>query len=132
MGGVPTGPNPGGPLFGRAVLCVSDAQVRAATRSLLERAGMVIVADVDRGLDALAAAVHDQAELIVLDLTLVGTLGLRVIELMRSAIPSAMIVALSPLDTLTQPALDAGAVAVLTPEELHRIPGLLGDLGLSA
>jgi CheY-like chemotaxis protein len=132
LGGTARGRNADAQALGRAVLCVSGAEVRAAARSLLERTGLVVVADVDRGLDALAATVHHEADLVVLDLTLVGTLGLRVIELMRSAAPTAEIVAISPLDTLGRPALDAGAGAVLTPDELHRLPGLLGEFGLSA
>lgn len=124
-------PRSGGGL-GRAVLCLSpDDGMRSVVRALLEASGLAVVSEVERGLDALAATVEQQADVAVLHLGLVGTLGLRLIGLLQAVAPGVVIVAISPFDTLVQPALDAGAAAALTPAELHQLPRLFGELGLS-
>jgi DNA-binding NarL/FixJ family response regulator len=119
--------------MGRALLCIpADDDSRCAVRAALERSGLAIVSEVARGVDALAAAVEHKADIVVLDLSLVGTLGLRLISLLRTVAPGIVVVALSPFDTLVPAALDAGAAAALTSAELPRLPRLLAELDLSA
>lgn len=117
---------------GRALLCVpSDDGVHHAVRAMLEAGGLVVVGEVDRGLDALAVAGDGRADVAILDLSLVGTMGLRLIALLRVVVPDITVIAISPFDTLVPAALEAGASAVVTTAELYRLPRALRELGLS-
>lgn len=119
--------------WARALLCMpADDDACAAVHAAVERSGMVVVGEVARGLDALAATVEHRADVAILHLSLVGTLGLRLIGLIKTVAPNVAVVALSPFDALVAPALDAGAAVALTTAELHHLTDVLGGLGSSA
>ena len=115
----------GGPV--RAVLCLDD-ELLPVVRSQIAALGFRVVGETDRGLHAVALAGETGADLIVLDLTLTGTLGLRLIPVLSAASPGAVIVGLSPAATLDVAALEAGAHAVVADRDARRLRAVLSDL----
>lgn len=97
----------------RAVLILDDEAHRQVIEGLLRDRGFGDVVTVPRGLDAISVAGETHADLVVVDLALVGTLGLRLLTILRALWREARIVGLNPMETLDVAALEAGADVVL-------------------
>lgn len=98
------------------VLVVDDhAIVRLGVRSLLERAGLSVVAQAATGAEAISAAVLHQPDVVVLDLGLPDRDGVSVCRELRARFPDTVVVIFSALreDALVKRALEAGASAYL-------------------
>lgn len=111
----------------RVVVCLDDVLL-PLVRTVLDPLGFRIVGETDRGLQAVALAGETGTDLIVLDLALTGTLGLRLIPVLLAAAPGAVVVALSPAATLDVAALEAGAHAVVGDRDVRRLRAVLSDL----
>jgi DNA-binding NarL/FixJ family response regulator len=130
----------GGEDAARAVIVMDDPISVRAVRRLLDANGADVVGVVDRGIDAVAVSAQHRANLVVLDISLAGGLGLRLLSVLRAARPEVRIVVLTPFRTLDVAAVEAGADAVLEiddlsglREELHRLlhgPSSSGDTEL--
>lgn len=124
-----TGPsNASGRSLRRAVMCVADEGLRVQLDRALEKAGFVTVAQVDRGIETLPAVADADAALVVVDVALVGTVGLRLLRMTKDLAPEATVVALSPFATIDVAVLEAGADAVVPVDDLRRLPEILSDV----
>ena len=109
----------------RAVVCVADERLRVQLGHALEQAGFVTVAHVDRGIETLAAVADAEPDLVVVDVALVGTVGLRLIGMIKDLAPHTTAVALSPFATIDLAVLEAGADAVVPMDDLRALHELL-------
>ncbi len=118
---------PGRPL-GRAVVCVPEDGPRLQIGCVLEDTGFEVLAEVDRGIETLPAVAEFTPDVVVLDVALVGTLGLRLLEVIKTLAPQVAIVALIPLQTFEVALLESGAHAVVPLDDLRRLRELLSEL----
>lgn len=116
---------------GRAVVCVSEDGSLSQVLRALEDSGFEVLAAVDRGLHLLPPVADFGPDVVVLDVALVGTLGLRLIGMVRHLAPDAAVVVLTPLHTLHVAALEAGAYAVVPADDLRTLTATLGELARS-
>lgn len=109
----------------RAILCHDDPEMRPVVAATVERAGFAVVAETDRGLEAVRLAGEVRPDVAIIHLALLGTLGLRLIPTLQAASPGCLVVGISPFDTFVAAAVDAGAHAVLIESD---IIGLAAEL----
>jgi DNA-binding NarL/FixJ family response regulator len=112
----------------RAVVCVSNDGPRYQVLRALEDSRYEVLADVDRGLELLPPVAEFAPDVVVLDLALVGTLGLRLFTMIKTLAPEVAIVVLAPLQTFHVAAIEAGAHAVVPGDDLRQLREVLGKL----
>ncbi len=121
-----TRPEAGQPVLPlRVLLCHDNAAVSRVLAAHVERAGFTVAAETDRGSEAVRLAGELRPDIAIIHLALLGTLGLRLIPTLQAAAPGCLVIGISPLDTLVEAALDAGAHAVIVEDDLR---GLTGEL----
>ncbi len=123
----PTHP-PGRPL-GCAVVCIPEDGPRSQIAGVLEDTGFEVLAEVDRGIDCLPAVAEFTPDVVVLDVALLGTLGLRLLEVIKTLEPQVAIVALVPLQDFGVAVVEAGAHAVPV-DDLRPLRELLSQLAV--
>jgi DNA-binding response OmpR family regulator len=109
-----------------ALLLCGDATVPCA---VLERtvaaAGFEVVGTVRHWTEAVERVVDLTVDVVIVDLALTGSVGVRVIPVLRSAAPSCEVIALSPLKEIDLAVFDAGAVEVVQPTDLRPLVAAL-------
>lgn len=115
--------------LGRAVLCVAEEVLNLQLRHALQISGFAVVAQVERGIETLPAVADTDPDLILVDVALVGTVGLRLLGMIKELAPGATVVALSPFATIDVHVLEAGADAVVPVDDLRRLQGVIGNGG---
>jgi ActR/RegA family two-component response regulator len=115
-----------------AILCTDDEYLARAIRPLLAEAGFHLIGEVTRGLDAVPLAAQHRPAVAVLDLTVAGTLGLRLIQILEVAAPGCRVLAVSPLASLAAAAREAGAAVVASPDDLRGLRVALAETPDSA
>lgn len=105
----------------RAVLLLdgTSATAAAVTRTLDDHRVEYVV--VGRWTEALEQLVGGAFEFVLLDLNMTGGPGLRLIGMVRAAVPNAAIVVISALEVIDLAALEAGASLVVRPSDLRPI-----------
>jgi two-component system, NarL family, response regulator DesR len=88
------------------------------TRTVAE-AGFDVVATVRRWSEAVHRAADLAVDVVVVDLALTGSVGVRLIPVLRAAVPSCEVIAISPLDRIDLATAEAGAAAVVQPTDLR-------------
>lgn len=114
--------------MGRALVCLSTQAHRAQLRGVLAAGGFDVIVEVSRGLELLPHVADVMPDLVVLDLALVGSLGLRLFRLIHTLAPDAAIVALAPLPSLGAAAEKAGAYACVPLDDPRRLRAVLDGL----
>jgi DNA-binding response OmpR family regulator len=61
----------------------------------------------------------------VIDLALTGSLGVRIVSVLRAAAPGCEIIAISPLENVDLAVLEAGAIEVVHPDDLRPLTAAL-------
>ena len=112
-------PDPAERPLGRAVLCLADEVLQLQLRHALQSSGFAVVAQLDRGIETLPAVADADPDLVVIDVALVGTVGLRLLGMIKELAPGATVVALSPFATIDVHVLEAGADAVVPIDDLR-------------
>ncbi|HKT35998.1 MAG TPA: response regulator transcription factor [Nitrospira sp.] len=100
----------------RIVLADDHALVRQGLRALLDRIeGVMVMAEVGNGIDAVRAAVTNEADIVLMDIKMPGLNGLDALIRLRKEYPRARVIMLSMYagDEYCQMALDAGASGYL-------------------
>ena len=118
----------GGGARGRAVVCVSDNVVKAPVAHALDQRGFDVVAEVDRGIEALPVVAEYEPDVVVLDVALLGTLGVRLLSLITTLVSDVEIIVLGTLGTLNLAVLEAGARAVVPVEDLRAFSEAVSEL----
>lgn len=115
-----------------AVVCVAEDGPRAQVVRTLEDSGYDVLGMVGRGLELLPLVADVEPDVVVLDIALVGTLGVRLLGLMKHLAPEVAIVVLAPLRVFHVAALEAGAHAVVPADDLRGLGETLLELAGSA
>lgn len=118
----------GGGARGRAVVCVSDDAVKPPVAHALDQHGFDVVAEVDRGIEALPVVAEYEPDVVVLDVALLGTLGVRLLSLLTTLAPDVEIIVLGTLGTVNLAVLEAGARAVVPVEDLGAFSEAISEL----
>ena len=110
----------------RVIIADDHTLFRVGLRQMLHSyAGIEVVAEATQATETLAAVTKSPADLLVMDLTMPGTTGTRLIEQVREAAPKLPVLVLSMHDepATVRRALQAGANGYITkessPEILH-------------
>jgi CheY-like chemotaxis protein len=112
-----------------ALLLCGDASVPCATlERIVTDAGVTVVAKVRHWSEAVERLADTVVDVAVVDLALAGTVGVRLIHVLRTTSPATHVVAVSPLKEIDLHALEAGAVEVVSPSDLRPLVTLLRSL----
>ncbi len=110
------------------MICESDSASRRALTAILTGRGFRILATVDCADTLLHTAMGVQANIILLELSLAGVAGLRIVPALLTAAPGCAVVVLSSFDGLRAAALDAGAYDLIDPSDLRDLENCLDRL----
>jgi DNA-binding NarL/FixJ family response regulator len=91
-------------------------------------AGLEVIAQVGHWTEAVARVAELDVDVAVVDLSLAGSIGVRLIEVLRTADPACEVIALSPLEEIDLAALEAGALEVVQPSDLRPLTAALERL----
>jgi NarL family two-component system response regulator LiaR len=100
----------------RVIVADDDALVRQVLRDVLQRAGIVVIAEADGGREAVELAVYYKPDLVLMDVLMPGTDGMAAMREILSALPEAKVLMISSSsdDDLGVLCLKMGAVGYLT------------------
>ena len=116
------------PALDAALVCDGDDSSRERLVETAIGAGFGQVTQTRRGIEAVEHAAATQPSVAIVDLASTGHLGLRVIGAIRSVAPSCLVVLITPFPDLVEPAVAAGAHAVIEQHDLRPLHALLSDL----
>jgi DNA-binding NarL/FixJ family response regulator len=119
--------NPKTPAPVRAVVIDDVDDMREILRLLLEREGhFTVVAEAENGQSGVVAVLAHRPDLVLLDITMPVMDGLQALKLIRSQVPSAVVVMLSSWDTSSREAQESTALGahgyLRKDQHLHRVP----------
>jgi DNA-binding NarL/FixJ family response regulator len=115
-----------GPHLPTALLLCGDATVPCAVVERTARdAGFEVVGTVRHWTEAVERAADLAVDVVIVDLALTGSVGVRVIPVLRSAAPSCDVIALSPLKEIDLALLEAGAAEVVQATDLRPLAAAL-------
>ena len=119
--------NPKTPTPVRAVVVDDVDDMRQLLRLLLEREGhFTVVAEAENGQSAVTAVLAHRPDLVLLDVTMPVMDGLRALKIIRSEVPSTVVVMLSSWETSSREAKACTALGahgyLRKGEHLHQVP----------
>jgi DNA-binding NtrC family response regulator len=121
-----------GPHPPTALLLCGDATVPCA---VLERtvgdAGFEVVSSVRHWAEAVERVADLAVDVVIVDLAQTGSVGVRVIPVLRSAAPSCQVIAVSPLKEIDLAVLEAGAAEVVQPTDLRPLTAALERIAVA-
>ena len=92
-----------------AAVFEGDYPTSRAVQAMVRGRGYSVVSFEERPVDVAATVKSLGADLVVLELAMVGALGLHVVRDVVEAVPGCTVILLSPFETLREPAVAAGA-----------------------
>lgn len=110
----------------RAVICDDDAMTRSIERSVLERAGYDVMAEVGTAIEALQLCLNFRPDVLLLDLVLPAMSGEDVIPAINTGAPDTTIIIVSSFDPSA--AVHAGARFVVPKTSNKELESLLVTL----
>jgi DNA-binding NarL/FixJ family response regulator len=122
--------NPKTPTPVRTVLVDDVGDIRDLLRLLLEREGhFTVVAEAEDGQSGVTAVLAHRPDLVLLDITMPVMDGLQALKIIRSQVPSAVVVMLSSWDTSSREARASTALGadgyLLKGAHIHQVPNEL-------
>ena len=117
----------------RAVIADDDPFARRVVRDVLERAGVLVIAEARDGRQAVELTLHHLPDVVVMDLVMPGFDGIMATRQIRRQLPEQLVIVLtgagSDDDDLALMALRAGAAGFLSKDlELEALPRALEGL----
>ena len=112
----------------RAGAVFDDVDSRPAVVAIMERCGFTVALLHGPGSEVAAQTRELSPELVVFDLTSGGSRGVGVVEDLRSAAATCVVVVLAPFEGLRQSALDAGAYELTGKDDLRDLERCLRRL----
>jgi ActR/RegA family two-component response regulator len=91
-------------------------------------AGVEVVAHEHRWPEAVHLAADLAPDVAVVDLAVSGSAGVRIVGVLRSAVPGCEVVVVTPLTELDAAAREAGALEVVRPDDLRPLTAALAGL----
>lgn len=116
----------------RGLIYDDDKGVVARVSAAMSRSGFEVCGPVGTVADAVRTAVAEHPDVIVLALDVSGPLGLGLLPVLHAVAPSCAIVVLSSFDTLSLPALEAGAYELLADDDMAGLERALRRLASEA
>jgi DNA-binding NarL/FixJ family response regulator len=110
------------------LLCSEGAVSCTVLERCVTDAGLEVIAEVGHWTEAVARIAELDVDVAIVDLSLAGSMGVRLIEVLRTADPSCEVVALSPLEEIDLVAFEAGASEVVQPSDLRPLTAALQRL----
>jgi ActR/RegA family two-component response regulator len=107
------------------VLCADASVPCEVIERTLADAGFEVVARVRHWSEAVERVTELAVDVAVVDLALTGSVGVRVVPVLRSASPSSRVIAISPLEDIDLALLEAGAAEVVRPSDLRPLSAAL-------
>jgi DNA-binding NtrC family response regulator len=115
-----------------ALLLCGDATVPCAVlEHTVEDAGFEVVSSVRHWTEAVERAADLAVDVVIVDLAQTGSVGVRVIPVLRSAAPSCEVIAVSPLKEIDLAVLEAGAAEVVQPTDLRPLTAALERIAVA-
>ena len=117
----------------RAVIADDDPFARRVVRDVLERAGVIVIAEARDGRQAVELTLHHLPDVVVMDLVMPGFDGIMATRQIRRQLPEQLVIVLtgagSDDDDLCLMALRAGAAGFLSKDlEIEALPRALEGL----
>ena len=117
----------------RAVIADDDPFARRMIRDVLERAGLIVIAEARNGRQAVELTLHHLPDVVVMDLVMPGFDGIMATRQIRRQLPEQLVIVLtgagSDDDELGLLALRAGAAGFLSKDlEIEALPRALEGL----
>lgn len=116
-----------------ALLLCGDASVpcEVLLRTVTDM-GVEVVAHDRRWPEAVQLAADLAPDVAIVDLAVAGSAGVRIVSVIRSALPGCEVVVVTPLPDLDAAAREAGALEVVRPEDLRPLTVALARLSADA
>lgn len=99
-----------------AAVFEGDYATSRAVQAILEERGFDVVSFAERPADLVSTLTSLSAEVVVLELALAGVSGLNVVRDVIEALPACVVILLSHFEALREPAIAAGASALVGPD----------------
>ncbi len=96
-----------------AAVFEGDYPTSRAVQAVLEGHGFTVVSFSERPADVASTVASLHAEVVVLELAMAGASGLQVVRDVTDRAPGCAVILLSPFDALRDPAVAAGAYALI-------------------
>lgn len=94
----------------------------------LQGNGFAVVEVSQRGLAAVVAAGEHHPDVVVVDVSVAGALGVEIVSLVRALSPDSEVIAIVPFPGLADSVVALGAGAVLVEGDLRLLPGILREV----
>lgn len=99
-----------------AAVFEGDYPTSRAVQAILEERGFEVVSFADRPADLVSTVCSVHPEVVVLELAMAGVSGLQVVRDVVGALPGCAVILLSHFEALREPAIAAGASALVGPD----------------
>jgi DNA-binding response OmpR family regulator len=110
------------------LLCGGSPVPCSTLERIVTDAGLTVVAKVRHWSEAVERVAETVVDVAIVDLALAGSVGVRLISVLRTASPTTQVIVLSPLEAVDLAALDAGAIEVVQPTDLRPLAAALRSL----
>ena len=107
------------------LLCGESTVPCTVLHRAITDAGFDVVCVVGRWSEAVERIAELSVEVAVIDLALTGSIGVRLVPVLRAAAPGCEIIAISPLENIDLTVLEAGAIEVVHPDDLRPLTAAL-------
>jgi ActR/RegA family two-component response regulator len=112
-----------------ALLLCGDASVPCEVlRRTVVDAGAEVVVHEHRWPEAVHLAANHAPDVAVVDLAVAGSAGVRIVPVLRAAVPGCEVVVVTPLSELDAAARELGALEVVRPHDLRPLTAALARL----
>lgn len=114
------------------LVCSNDRELSHAVARLMHASGFEVLGIPETVADAISAVARALPSAVVIDASVLGARGLAVLSDVLDAAPTCSVVVVSPFSALAQPAVAAGAAALVDPSDLRPLRTFLDETRVAA